>query len=92
MELPIRPHSVQKYILLLHERYLRNDKHDNFVEQLINAYSITIDEAEKFHLIYHCDNPRRVSEGFCHNYNKVVTIIPIYGISEQDFVNKDRGR
>jgi len=44
--------------------------------ELINAYSITIDEAEKFHSIYHCDNPRRVSEGYCHNCNTVVTIIP----------------
>jgi hypothetical protein len=95
LKLPIRPHGVQKYIHLLNEHYLRNNKYDEgdlifcrINYELINAYSITIDEAEKFHSIYHCDNPRRVSEGYCHNCNTVVTIIPIiYGISEQDFVN-----
>lgn len=97
LELPIQQRTIketQKYIHLLHENYLKNNKYDEgdiifyrINYRLVDACDITIDEAEKFHSIYHYDNPRRVSQGYCHNCSKVVTTIPIiYGISEQDFV------
>jgi hypothetical protein len=44
--------------------------------------------AEEFHKIYHTDNPRRISEGFCIKCEKIVTIIPIiYGISNRELAN-----
>ena len=79
----------------LHESYLKDNKYDegDLLYYRINyrvmaAFQITTTEADKLHTIYHENIPRRISEGYCHNCNKVVKTLPIiYGVAEKDKVN-----
>lgn len=76
----------------LHESYLKDNKYDegNLIYYRINyklmdRFEITNEEAEELHVVYHENNPRRISEGYCHNCKDVVEIIPIiYGVAEKD--------
>ena len=76
----------------LHESYLKDNRYDesNLIYYRINyklmdAFEITKEEAEKLHVVYHEKNPRRISEGYCHNCKNVVGIVPIiYGVSEKE--------
>ena len=84
--------DIKRLLMDLHESYLKDNKYDegNLIYYRINyklmdAFEITKEEAEKLHIVYHEKNPRRISEGYCHNCKKVVGIIPIiYGVSEND--------
>lgn len=53
--------------------------------RLEEMFDLTREEAALAHGQYHLQKPRRISEGFCENCNRVVGIIPIiYGIQESD--------
>ena len=87
--------SIKRLLTNLHEFYLKNNEYDegNLIYYRINyklmdAFHITREKAEKLHTDYHENNPRRISEGYCHNCKKIVRIIPIiYGIPEKDKAN-----
>jgi hypothetical protein len=84
--------AVDLLLKELHAFYLRNNEYDEgdllyyrINYKLKDAFGFTEDDAEKFHLNYHDNNPRRISEGYCHICKKVTSIIPIiYGVLEQD--------
>ena len=84
--------AVDRLLKELHAFYLRNNEYDEsdllfyrINYKLIDAFGITGDDAEKFHLKYHDTTPRRISEGYCHICKKITSIIPIiYGVLEQD--------
>jgi hypothetical protein len=84
--------DIKQLLMDLHESYLKDNKYDegNLIYYRINyklmdVFEITKEEAEKLHIVYHENNPRRISEGYCHNCKNVVGIIPIiYGVSEKD--------
>lgn len=84
--------AVDRLLKELHAFYLRNNEYDEsdllfyrINYKLIDAFGFTGDDAEKFHLNYHNNNPRRISEGYCHTCKKITSIIPIiYGVLEQD--------
>ena len=84
--------GIKQLLINLHESYLKYNKYDegNLIYYRINyklmdALKITKEEAEKFHIVYHETNPRRISEGYCHNCKNVIRIIPIiYGVPEKD--------
>ena len=87
--------AARRMLIELHKSYLKNNKYDegNLIYyrinyKLVDILEITKEEAEKYHADYHKENtPRRISEGYCHNCNAVVTIVPIiYGITENDKV------
>lgn len=83
---------VDKMLKDLHEWYLKDNEHDEgdliyyrINYRLADTFGITREEADKIHLLYHSTSPRRVSQGYCENCAKVVTIIPvIYGIQASD--------
>jgi hypothetical protein len=76
----------------LHATYLKANEYDEgdliyyrINYRLIDTFGITRDEADRFHTNYHSTIPRQVSQGYCGNCGKVVTIIPvIYGIQASD--------
>jgi hypothetical protein len=84
--------SIKQSLLDLHKFYLKDNKYDEgnllyyrINHRLMDTFEITKEEAEKFHIVYHKNNPRRISEGYCHNCKNIVRIIPIiYGVSEND--------
>lgn len=87
-----REQEIRKTLDDLHASYLKGNEYDEgdpifyrINYRLEEAFGLTRDEAARLHGQYHEKNPRRVSEGFCENCNKVVGIIPIiYGIQESD--------
>jgi hypothetical protein len=84
--------AVDLLLKELHAFYLRNNEYDEgdllfyrINYKLKDAFGFSEDDAEKFHLNYHDNNPRRISEGYCHICKKITSIIPIiYGVLEQD--------
>ena len=84
--------DIKQLLIHLHESYLKDNKYDegNLIYYRINyklmdAFEITKEEAEELHVDYHESNPRRISEGYCHNCKHIVEIIPIiYGVAEKD--------
>jgi hypothetical protein len=88
-------HTVRDLLIKLHDDYLKYNKYDEgdllfyrINYKLMDTLGITKDAAEEFHKNYHDINPRRVSEGYCDNCKKVVTIIPIiYGVSHNELAN-----
>lgn len=87
--------AVKQLLIDLHESYLKDNKYDEgdliyyrINYRLMEEFEFTKEEIERFHTIYHeANNPRRVSEGYCHNCNNVVRIIPIiYGVPEKEKV------
>jgi hypothetical protein len=84
--------GIKQVLKELHESYLQDNEYDEGIliyyrinYKLMDAFEITKEEAEKIHIAYHENNPRRISEGYCHNCKNVVIIIPIiYGVSEND--------
>ena len=84
--------AVDLLLKELHAFYLRNNEYDEgdllfyrINYKLKDAFGFTEDDAKKFHLNYHDNNPRRISEGYCDICKKITSIIPIiYGVLEQD--------
>jgi hypothetical protein len=84
--------DIKQLLMNLHESYLKDNKYDegNLIYYRINyklmdAFEITKEEADELHVDYHESNPRRISEGYCHNCKDIVEIIPIiYGVAEKD--------
>jgi len=84
--------DIDKMLRELHVSYLKDNEHDEgdliyyrINYRLVDAFGITKEEADRLHSIYHSASPRKVSQGFCGNCGKVVTIIPvIYGIQPSD--------
>ena len=87
--------AIRELLVKLHNHYLRNNKYDEgdpifyrINYKLMDTLGVSKAAAEEFHKIYHTDNPRRISEGFCNKCEKIVTIIPIiYGISDHESAN-----
>jgi hypothetical protein len=87
-----REQDIAKMLRELHESYLKDNEYDEgdpifyrINYRLQDAFSLTKEEAAKYHDDYHKDRPRRVSEGFCDKCNSIVGIIPIiYGVQESD--------
>ena len=83
---------IKRLLTDLHESYLKDNKYDEgdllyyrINYKVMDIFQITKEEAEKLHTAYHENNPRRISEGYCHNCKDIVEIIPIiYGIAEKD--------
>lgn len=84
--------EIRKMLDDLHASYLKGNEHDEgdpifyrINYRLEETFGLARQEAARLHDLYHREVPRRVSEGFCENCNKVVGIIPIiYGIQESD--------
>ena len=84
--------DIDRMLEELHASYLKENKYDEgdpiyyrINYRLEDAFDLTREEAEKLHSDYHTNNPRQVSQGYCENCKKVITIIPvIYGIQESD--------
>jgi hypothetical protein len=56
--------------------------------RLIDTLGISKDEAEKIHAKYHEKYPRKISEGFCHECQKAVKLLPIiYGIQKSELMS-----
>jgi hypothetical protein len=76
----------------LHVSYLKGNEYDEgdliyyrINYRLVDAFGITKEEADRFHSVYHSASPRQVSQGYCGNCGKVVTIVPVlYGIQPSD--------
>ncbi|MEM3159912.1 MAG: hypothetical protein QXJ74_03930 [Nitrososphaera sp.] len=87
--------EVRKALDDLHASYLKGNEYDEgdpifyrITYRLEEKFGLTREEAARLHRKYHEEHPRRVSEGFCENCNRVVGIIPvIYGIQESDMAN-----
>ncbi len=87
-----REREIEKALDELHASYLKGNEYDEgnpifyrISYRLEEAFGLTRQEAALAHERYHMQRPRRVSEGFCDNCNRVVGIIPIiYGIQEGD--------
>jgi hypothetical protein len=88
-------YAIRELLVKLHNHYLKNNKYDEgdpifyrINYKLMDTLGVSKAAAEEFHKIYHADNPRRISEGFCIKCEKIVTIIPIiYGISDRELAN-----
>lgn len=84
--------EIRKALEDLHASYLEGNEYDEgdpifyrINYRLEEAFGLARQEAARMHEQYHQEKPRRVSEGFCDNCNRVVGIIPvIYGIQESD--------
>jgi hypothetical protein len=84
--------DIDRMLKELHASYLKGNEHDEgdliyyrINYRLVDAFGITKSEADSFHASYHSSSPRQVSQGYCANCAKVVTIIPvIYGIQASD--------
>jgi len=91
--------DIKQLLIDLHESYLKDNKYDEgdvlyyrINYRMMDAFQITKTEADKLHAIYHENIPRRISEGYCYDCNKVVKTIPIiYGVAEKDKVNLTKG-
>jgi len=87
--------AIRELLVKLHNHYLKNNKYDEgdpifyrINYRLMDTLGVSKAAAEEFHKIYHADNPRRISEGFCNKCEKIVMIIPIiYGISDGELAN-----
>ena len=88
-------YAIRELLVKLHNHYLKDNKYDEgdpifyrINYKLMDTLGVSKAAAEEFHKIYHTDNPRRISEGFCIKCEKIVTIIPIiYGISDRELAN-----
>jgi hypothetical protein len=88
-------YAIRELLVKLHNHYLKDNKYDEgdpifyrINYKLMDTLGVSKAAAEEFHKIYHADNPRRISEGFCIKCEKIVTIIPIiYGISDRELAN-----
>lgn len=84
--------DIDRMLKELHASYLKDNKHDEgdliyyrINYRLVDTFGITKAEADRFHASYHSSDPRQISQGYCGNCVKVVTIIPvIYGIQASD--------
>lgn len=87
-----REDEIRKALDDLHASYLKGNEYDEgdpifyrINYRLEEAFGLTRQEAARLHEQYHKERPRRMSEGFCDNCNKIVRIIPIiYGIQDAD--------
>ncbi|CAN5454697.1 hypothetical protein BH18THE2_BH18THE2_36620 [soil metagenome] len=87
--------AIRELLIELHNYYLKDNKYDEgdilfyrINYKLMDALGITKAAAEEFHKIYHDENPRRISEGYCSKCERIVTIIPIiYGVSKHELEN-----
>jgi hypothetical protein len=74
----------------LHDIFLKNNMHDegDLIFYRINyrleeIYNISRYQANGLHKTYHLSFPRKISQAYCNNCNRVVRYIPIiYGVSE----------
>ena len=88
-------YTIRELLVKLHNHYLKDNKYDEgdpifyrINYKLMDILGVSKAAAEEFHKIYHANNPRRISEGFCIKCEKIVTIIPIiYGISDRELAN-----
>lgn len=88
-------YAIRELLVKLHNHYLKDNRYDEgdpifyrINYRLMDTLGVTKAAAEEFHKIYHADNPRRISEGYCNKCEKIVTIIPIiYGISDHELAN-----
>ncbi len=84
--------SVKEELEKLHLLYLKSNQDDEgdllyyrINYRLADLLAISNDEAAALHEEFHSFVPRKISQGFCDNCRKVVTIIPvIYGVSEEE--------
>jgi hypothetical protein len=84
--------DIDRMLKELHASYLKGNEHDEgdliyyrINYRLADTFGITKEEADRLHAGYHSTSPRQVSQGFCDNCGKVVTIVPvIYGIQAAD--------
>jgi hypothetical protein len=92
--------EIKQLLTELHESYLKDNKYDEgdllyyrINYKVMDAFQITKEEAEKLHTIYHDkNNPRRISEGYCHNCKSINKVIPIiYGVGGKDKANLTKG-
>jgi hypothetical protein len=87
-----RQADMDRMLKELHSSYLKDNEYDEgdliyyrINYRLAETFGITKEEAERLHSGYHARNPRQVSQGYCDNCRRVVTIIPvIYGVQESD--------
>lgn len=87
-----REQEIEKMLTDLHESYLKANEYDEgdpifyrINYRLADAFALSREEAAQYHDSYHKEKPRRVSEGFCEQCNRIVGIIPIlYGVQESD--------
>src|SRR5215510_6905858 len=85
-----RQADIDRMLEEMHASYLKENKYDEgdpiyyrINYRLVDAFDVTAEEAERLHSNYHENNPRHVSQGYCENCKKVITIIPvIYGIQK----------
>lgn len=85
-------YAIKQFLIRLHEYYLKNNEYDEgdlifyrINYKLMDTFRMTKADAEQHHKIYHNENPRRISEGYCDDCRKITTIIPIiYGVVEKD--------
>ena len=99
-----READIDRMLKQLHASFLKDNEHDegDLIYYRINyriadTFGITREEADRMHAGYHSVSPRQISQGFCENCDKVVTIIPvIYGIQADDRIRmkdaEDEGR
>jgi hypothetical protein len=88
----IKQAGISKMLTELHKYYLRANRFDEgdliyyrINYKLVASFGITKEEAQSSHDAYHKDNPRLVSEGYCHTCNTIVKFIPIiYGSSSEE--------
>ena len=84
--------EAEEFLQQLHSQFLKENEHDEgdlifyrINYRLADKLHVSKDEAEKLHSEYHEKSPRRISEGFCDNCQKLVTLIPIiYGVQESE--------
>jgi hypothetical protein len=76
----------------LHASYLKENENDEgdpifyrINYRIADTFGISAEEANRLHLEYHKEHPRRISEGFCDSCGRVVPIVPvIYGVKQSD--------
>jgi hypothetical protein len=87
-----REAEIAKLLKELHASFLKGNRYDEgdllyyrINYRLVDTFGITKEEAQRSHSVYHAENPRRVSQGYCDECGIIVTIIPIiYGIQAID--------
>ncbi|HEY8139943.1 MAG TPA: hypothetical protein VIE86_02555 [Nitrososphaera sp.] len=84
--------EIAAMLKALHVSYLKENENDEgdpifcrINYKIADTFGITAEKANRLHLDYHKEHPRRISEGFCDICGKVVPIVPvIYGVKPSD--------
>lgn len=84
--------EIHQKLKELHDSYLKNNPYDEgdpifyrINYRLAESFALSKEQAASYHELYHKENPRRISEGYCNSCGRVVGIIPIiYGVNESE--------